>query len=480
MTNILLIMSDQHRFDCVGANGPAQVRTPHLDGLAASGANYTSAYTPNPLCTPARNSLMFGEWSFQHHVIANPDTEAPRGPDTDATPFSRLLADAGWSLGYVGKWHVSNERSPLDAQFGFEDYVAESEYGPWRRCTVGVPEAKDPAPNLFETQTSEKNRPTAAGILKRFGGRTDEIAPEQSRLAWGADHTIRLLDDYAAREQPFCLMWCPSEPHLPNNVPEPYASMYPPASIPPWPGFDDPLIGKPYIQAQQRRSWAVEDWTWENWAPVVGRYLGEISLLDDQIGRVLTALDASGAADDTIVVYTTDHGDMCGAHGMWDKHFVMYDDVVHVPLIVRWPGRIPPGTSCDGFVSHAIDLAATIVEAAGVPRPKPFAGTSLPRTLREPDGRQDIMSAYHGNQFGLYSQRMIRDRRWKYVWNLTAEDELYNLEQDPGEITNLAADPTVAAERRRLQLRLLEWLEDTDDPLSRWAAPVQLGEDRTR
>ncbi|MCP4454594.1 MAG: sulfatase-like hydrolase/transferase, partial [Planctomycetes bacterium] len=125
----------------------------------------------------------------------------------------------------------------------------------------------------------------------------------------------------------------------------------------PRPSFPDPLDHKPYIQAQQRRTWKVDEWTWEQWAPVVGRYLGDISLLDAQIGRILSALDALKLADNTLVMYTTDHGDMCGGHGMIDKHFIMYDDVVRVPLIMRWPGRIAPGSRCEAFVSHEIDLA---------------------------------------------------------------------------------------------------------------------------
>ena len=103
------------------------VQTPNLDRLAAEGVNFTHAFTPNPLCTPARNSLLFGQWSFQHRVLANPDTEFHRGPLTDAVSFSSLLAGAGWDLAYVGKWHVSHASTPSDAQFGFNSYVAEDE-----------------------------------------------------------------------------------------------------------------------------------------------------------------------------------------------------------------------------------------------------------------------------------------------------------------------------------------------------------------
>jgi arylsulfatase A-like enzyme len=243
--------------------------------------------------------------------------------------------------------------------------------------------------------------------------------------------------------------------------------MYPPEEIPPWPSFPDPLVGKPYMQAQQRRTWQVEGWTWDRWAPLVSRYLGTISLLDAQVGRILEALERLGLAESTMVVYTTDHGGLCGGHGMIDKHYVMYEDVVHVPLIVRWPGHVLPGHTCPAFVSHGIDLAVTFCHVAGAPVPETFRGQSLLRLLagEGEGGRQDIFGVYYGNQFGLYSQRMVRDRRWKYVWNATAEDELYDLRLDPGEVCNLAVDPAYRTELARLRGRVVAWMEDTGDPL---------------
>jgi arylsulfatase A-like enzyme len=220
--------------------------------------------------------------------------------------------------------------------------------------------------------------------------------------------------------------------------------------------------------------------------------LGEITLLDHQLGRVLATLDELGIAENTVVIYTADHGDLCGAHGMIDKHYVMYDELVRVPFIVRWPGQIAANQNCGAFISSAVDLAATFCDLAGVERPSTFAGQSIlplvtekteDSSQRTEDGghesrntqhatrntnhesRPDIYTTYHGNQFGLYSQRMVRDHRWKYIWNATAEDELYDLLTDPGEITNLAADPAYAVEGQRLRQRILAWMEETNDRL---------------
>ncbi len=441
--NILLIHADQHRFDCLGVNGHPLLQTPHLDRLAAEGVNFTHAFCPSPVCVPSRNSLLYGQWATEHMAIANWPTEAPQ-PARDLPSFSQALRDEGYYLGYVGWWHIHPEKGPLE--HGFHDYIPDGAYDRWR-AAQGLPP-----------------RPATRGWL---GEADPHIEPGESRLAWGAGQVIRLMQGAHAGQRPFFIRWDPAEPHLPNVVPEPYLSLYPPASIPPWPSFPDPLRGKPYIQAQQRRTWRIDGWTWQDWAPIVGRYLGEISLLDAQVGRILEALAGLGLAENTLVVYTADHGDLCGGHGMIDKHFVMYDDVTRVPLIVRWPGHAAAGSVCHAFVSHALDLATTFCEAAGAPVPETFRGRSLLPLLAsgEGNGREYICATYHGSQFGLYSQRMIRDRRWKYVWNATAEDELYDLEDDPGEIENHATDPSCQGELARLRRQLVAWMEETHDTL---------------
>ncbi len=218
------------------------------------------------------------------------------------------------------------------------------------------------------------------------------------------------------------------------------------------------------------RTWGLEGWTWAQWQPIVARYLGEVALIDHQVGRILQALDDLGLAEQTLVVYSSDHGDLCGAHGMIDKHYVMYDDVVRVPLLLRWPGRLPAGRVVNTQVTAALDLAVTFCAAAGLPVPQTFVGRDLlglaagEPSEQEPES-EPVFATYHGNQFGLYSQRMVRTPRWKYVWNATAEDELYDLAADPGEITNLAAEPSHAAPLADLRRTLATWMAATKDPL---------------
>ena len=336
-------------------------------------------------------------------------------------------------------------RQPED--YGFQEYIPQEPYVEWR-AAEGLP----PKP----------------GENGWFGEPDPHVTAEQTRLGWGASRVIDMLESNAGRGAPFFLRWDPSEPHLPNVVPEPFCSMYPPEAIDPWPSFPDPFRGKPYIHAQQLRTWKIDGWTWDDWAPVVSRYLGEISLIDAQIGRLLEALDRLRVADNTLVIYTCDHGDMCGGHGMIDKMQIMYEDVVRVPLFMRLPAGLDAGTVCDAFVSHEIDLAATFCAVAGATIPDGFVGQSLLPLMTgqaATNGREDIFSTFEGNQFGLYSQRMVRDRRWKYVWNCTAEDELYDLHSDPGELHNLATDHDCARELARLRSRLVAWMEEAGDQL---------------
>ncbi len=445
--NILLIHSDQHRFDCLGVNGHPLVQTPHLDQLAAEGTNFTRAFTPNPVCSPARACLQTGAWATTHGCVTIPGTEAYQPADPALPALTQLLADSGYRVGHVGKFH--GETSGLPTDHGVEEFVGTSRYPAWR-AAAGLPEV-----------------PTTSA-----GGGTDPVEPDQTALGWGAGETERLLEKFSDPGRPFFVRWDPVEPHLPNVVPEPYASMIDPADIAPWPGFDDPLENKPHVQRRTRERWGTDSWTWEDWQPVVARNLGEIALLDAQVGRLLATLDRLGIADRTLVIYTTDHGDMCGSHGMMDKHFVMYDDVLRVPLIARWPGQIEAGTTCENFVSNELDVARTLLGVADVPVPESFVGRDL--LDRAAPKCPDIFAQYQGTHQGLYSQRMVRDERWKYVYNPVSIDELYDLENDPGEITNRVGDSAVASELARLQGRMTEWMTVIDDPLSpptfRWGS----------
>jgi arylsulfatase A-like enzyme len=454
--NVLLIHSDQHRFDCVGVNqphvpaGPGRLlKTPHLDSLAASGANFTHAFTPIPICTPARASLATGTWASQHDSWVIPNTLG-YSPAPDRLPnLYRLLSDKGYRVAHIAKYHQELTGTPLD--HGAAAFFGEDAYDHWRR------------------EQHLPSRPMTNG----FWGEADPIDDSQSRVAWGADHTIEQMQAARGEGKPFFVRWDPSEPHLPNVLCEPWASMVKASDVPPWASFADTLANKPVMQRLTRQRWGCDEWTWADWQPIVARYLGEIMQLDHHIGRVLAALEHLGIAHDTLVIYSTDHGDFCGGHGMVDKHYTGYDDILRVPLIMRFPDRIARGVTCDRFVAHEIDLARTIVDLTCDHTPATFVGRNL---LAEIDGssqpRPDIFVQYGGTQQGRVDQRYLRTGRWKYVYCPVSDDELYDLDADPGELTNLINAPEHATTLLELRKRMMQWMSDTQDrlsgPLWRW------------
>ncbi|MDF2725572.1 MAG: sulfatase [Paenibacillus sp.] len=288
-----------------------------------------------------------------------------------------------------------------------------------------------------------------------------------TRTHWLADQAVRLIEKYAAAGQPWHLRLDFPEPHLPCRPHESFLAQYESEEIPVWRSFSDSFEGKPYIQKQQLFNWGLEHYAWSDWEPIVRRYYAIITQLDAAIGIVLEKLKQLGLERDTIVVYTADHGDMCGGHRMIDKHYILYEDVVKVPLIVKYPEHVPAGERIDSFVYNLLDLQPTLLEYAEL-APQPFFhGRSLvPLLLGEQpdDWRTEVVSTYNGQQFGLYNQRMIRNRRWKYIWNLTDVDELYDLEQDPSELHNAIGDERHDDVLAELRSKLYEELKRIQDP----------------
>ena len=442
--NMLLIYSDQHRYDSLGCHGNPQVRTPHMDRLAREGADFLYAFTPSPICVPARCSLLCGQYPTAHGVVHNFDGETFKPLDPGLPTHPRAVAGAGYTSIHFGRWHVDPN---LDGHaFGFDEFTPDWRYAKYRDRRG------------FGAQPREA----------RYMGQSDDVTPpRESSVFWHARQVIRRMEwQLENSNNPFFIHWHMIEPHLPCRPLKEFADLYDPAGIEPWPGWQDDLTSKPWIQRQMPVTWQIEEMTWSDWAPVVARYFAVITELDAAIGEVLAAIDRLGIGGNTLTVYTSDHGDMCGSHHMIDKHNIMYDDVMRVPLLMRWPGVIPDGVRPEGFVSNSVDLAATFCAAVGTDIPSSFQGQNLiPLCTGKEAGRENIYASFSGNQFGSFSQRMLRDRRWKYIWNACAEDELYDLDADPGECRSLIAVPEAQAELPRLRKLLAGWMDATGDKL---------------
>ena len=429
--NILLINADQLRHDAVGYKGVRPVLTPNLDRLANEGIVYEQAYTPLPVCSPARQSLLCGlrpdyigaTWNYDFWPTPKLDPEIC---------WTKELSRLNWRLGYVGRFHVPCKGVPKD--FGFDDFGDIRGYGAWLKEKYG------------DVQYT-------GGWL----GCENPVALEDSRTHYQAKMACDLLDEYTNGDKPW-FMWVDfEEPHLPCRPSKPFSEMYSAQDIEPWDGWGDTFEDKPYIHKQQPVSWNTDKLTWDDFAPMVARYYGCVSQVDDAVGRILDKLKQSGQYDDTLIFFTSDHGDMCASHSMLDKHYVLYDDIIRVPLIMKPLSGAHMIT--DGFVMNTLDIPATIRAACGLKPLEPAHGRPLPETEKEADACLDnVVVTTNGQQFGLFSARAIRTKTHKYVWNLTDTDELYDLVNDPGEKHNLINEPQNAELVKELRLKLYEQL----------------------
>lgn len=445
--NVLIIMSDQHRYDCTGASGQYPVQTPNIDRIAKEGIWFTNAYTPIPVCGPSRQSFVCGRRpeSFGAYWNDGIGLSVSSLNEHDYS-WARDLKNAGYETGYIGKWGGSATADPT--KFGYDRYInADKDYAAFRA-------AKHPS----------------LAYTSGFFGETDPVPLDDAPTHWLAGQACDMLEELSRSGSPWHARINFNEPHPPCRPSEPFASLYDPKQVPEWGSFRDTFENKPYIQQQQLLNWGIENYTWEDWAPTVARYYGIISQMDDAVGIIMQTLAQLGEDENTIVIYTSDHGDMCGGHRMMDKHHILYDDVVKVPLAIRYPGVVAAGQRNDAFVYNALDLPPTLLELLDLPLREEFHGRSLLPLLEgdlPEDWRTSAVSTYNGQQFGLYVQRMLRTMEWKYIWNPTDRDELYDMVNDPNELVNRIADPdcqeTVAGLRRSLH----EELKRTGDGILR-------------
>jgi len=461
--NILFIHVDQLRYDCVAVNGNEIVKTPNIDRIAKEGISFSQAYTPLPSCCPARQSLLSGVMPEQHKCLWNYGGGGSlpiAGLSPDSPQWVRQIRDAGYRTAYIGKWHVHPE---LDAtHYGFDTF-------------------EEPPNDNYETPHKAEKYPVDNPWPEFPVGHYETQPVAECHTHVLARKCVEIIDEWESGDTPWHIRLDYSEPHLPCTPAEPFASMYPPETIPPWENFADTLEDKPYIQKQQVRNWCLENWTWKEWSVYMSGYYGIISQIDDSLGMVLRHLEEKGLMEETLIVFTTDHGDAAGSHKQIDKHYVMYEEETRVPLFLQWDGVIEPGGACDDFISHFLDLPVTFLDLLDLPVPENYQGQSLLPMLQgeaNPKPREFAFSSYNGQQFGLYCQRMIRDRQYKYIWNATDVDELYDLETDPYEINNLAAKDEDSELCRDYRKKVHKVFTKLDDPLVTgfWNARYLTGE----
>jgi uncharacterized sulfatase len=497
MANVLFITTDQQHYMAMGYRNP-EVRTPNLDRLVAQGTSFHRAYTVNPTCTPTRASWLTGTYPSQHGAYSL-GTKLMEDQKTVGDYFQ----EGGFATALVGKAHfqpllATDEYSSLEAYptlhdldfwrtfrgpfYGFErvelarNHTDESHAGQHYALWMeerGLANWRDYfRPNL-PGQTVAGDPLTDSPHRPRKPGEAWDIPVEYHYNAWIADRTNTFMEEYAGAGRPFFLWASFFDPHPQYMVPEPYASMYDPDKVTVsehTPGeFDDkPPYFKKALEESPDFSDFVEEGgnnihgagshltTREDRAKNIAMMYGMMTMLDDYIGKILDKVDELGITEETLVCFTSDHGDFLGQHGLVKKAIHHYEDLLRVPLVVRKPGTIPAGVVSESLQS-TVDLPQTFLSMAGLPVPRTMTGVNEhPVWQGSVDTLRDHVIVENQHQPTTMNMRTYVTSRYKLTVHYNRQyGELYDLQNDPEELKNLWGDPDSQQLKSELLLHFL-------------------------
>jgi arylsulfatase A-like enzyme len=435
--NILIFLIDQMPYDMVDPDHPCKM--PNAEKLAREGVSFTRTFTSSPHCCPSRATFMTGLYPSRHGVYNNVDTNTAFqfGLNPGVRTFSDHLADDGYRLAYSGKWHVSNEETP--AERGWEELVSYEK----KQSSRG----NEDWDSKIERE-DVTDLPRESGEIIRPGWGSVSVTGEKTSGPNAYENTsgyrdavgpgLRALPRLAKQEGPWAL--CISTDMGPSTaVPEEIAELYDPAEVDLPASFGDFMHDKPRVYQRMRyQIWGqlTEDEVRES----IAHYWAVCTLQDRYLGDILSTLEETGQAENTVVVFLADHGDYMFAHGLRCLGIPSFREVYHVPAIVRWPvGIADPDREVDAFISLA-DFGPSLLELAGCEVPDGLTGRSFVPFLfgdRPEDWPDAWYSQTKGNEV-YYTQRIVQTDKYKYVCNWFDFDELYDLEADPHEMVNLA------------------------------------------
>ncbi|MHC4756388.1 MAG: sulfatase-like hydrolase/transferase [Planctomycetota bacterium] len=457
--NLLFIMTDQQRFDALSYVGNKILNTPNMDRLAQEGAWFENAYTQCAVCTPARASMLTGHTVANTKVISNKQAYVPEY--TGVMPmktYDEILSEPGYECEYYGKWHTPTFRARIYNNPVTAAGIHKTELGPGKKAAylkyldplypdrelkegelkdtlTERPYVPDPIDQRFDLKNKGLESDIKVGQSDIHGVTT--IPAEYHISAFEAGKTIQALEKL--KDKTFSLTCSFHHPHPPYLAAEKYLKMYPPERMVPPVSINDDMADSPYLSMKERTNENYSDQEMIQY--FISEYYALVKEVDDWIGQILNKLDDLGLTDNTMVVFTSDHGEMMGSHGMRGK-FCFYEESSHVPMMIRFPGRIKPATKVKAPVSNT-DLFATILDYLDMP-PHPSDGSSL-RGLIEGTANEDtyVVTEWLSDLQGKPSHMVVKGG-WKLILPDPSAKKLkkalYNLNDDPHELKNLLAN----------------------------------------
>lgn len=434
---VILIMTDTQRTDMLGCYGNPAMHTPNLDRLAAEGVQFEKAYTTQPVCQPARSAIFTG--SYPHSCAGWSNC---MGLSDNVQNIGKRLTDQGIHSAYIGKWHLDG-----------------GDYFGLGVCPDGWDEAYWYDMRCYLEELTEEERYLSRQVesIEKYN-----IKEEFTYGHRCSDRAIDFLKNH--QDEDYFLVVSYDEPHGPHLCPKKYTDLYQDYEIPKKKNMSDTLENKP----AHHRIWAGDDYgkaAKEDFHLCPKEFLGCNTFVDFEIGRVLDAVKEF--ADDSVIIYTSDHGDMMYSHSLTGKGPAMYEEITHIPMLIKGFGK---GKNHNP-VSH-INLAPTIFDILGVPKTKMFEGNSI---LPELTDKSTRVNDYIFMEFGRYEVdhdgfggyqpvRAAFDGRYKLVINLMDTDEFYDLELDPEEMNNEIHNPEYDNDKKRLHKAILDQMYETRDP----------------
>ena len=430
--NILWICTDQQRWDTISSLGNECIRTPNIDRLANEGVAFLKAFCQSPICTPSRSSFLTGMYPSSVHGCSN-------GNDrwAEAAPLvTKTLADSGYRCGLVGKLHLAGCHGRIEPRPEDDGYSVFH----WSHSH------KDMWPEGHSYADWVKGKGGTLGEMYQEKGYMD---PELHQTKFCADKAIEFMEENAGH--PWLMSVNIFDPHVPFDPPQSYLDKYDPESVP------NPLFRESDLASQEKLAGVdfqvvASDPESFQAKEKIAAYYAMIEQIDDHVGRMLDCLNRSGQREDTLVIFTSDHGEMLGDHGLITKGCRFYEGLVHVPLIISWPSVISQGIRKRSLV-ELTDIAPTLLDYAGIEKGERMIGRSLRRLLEsEVDAHRKFVRCEYYRALSLLAPgregwegsyaTMIRTDRYKLVvYHGHGSGELFDLEKDPGEFNNLWRDP---------------------------------------